>query len=338
MIGAGTILGNFAARLGLDTQDYARGIINAQGWTRVFGETFTTFVANPLLGAGDLLAKFGTGLIRAGQSAVKFGADVLAQAEAIERLSQQTGASAELLQSLERRLDLAGFASERARQALIKLAQAGLNGSPVFEALGIDPADFANTDQLLAVVLDRLDQIESQSTRTALAMQLFGEEAGPQLVNAVGGGADELARLVAEAERLGLVLDSKAVTSLANLNTRLGENKQAWEGLKFSVAAAFLEGIAGRADEVSGSVTDITAAVRAELIPVARELGDVVADLLSDLREVRDLVDRIQGTGTGVAAGIRAVSTGLKYGQSGAMGNPTTGLPTLGLQPPNLLD
>lgn len=301
MIGAGTILGTFTARLGLDTSEYARGIINAETMNRVFGQSFAAFVASPLLGSLGLIQKVGSGLLNMGRSFVKYSGDVLGAAEATQRLAERTGATAELVQALERRLDLAGFASDRARQALTKLNQQAGAGNKVFEALGVDPSRFNSIDQLLGAVLDRLTSIEDQSLRTALAMQLFGEEAGPELMNAVGGGTRELARMVEEAQRLGLVLSGQTVRSLADLNTSIGQNQQAWEGLKLSVTAAFLEGIAGRSGEVSGNVTDITVGLRTELIPVARELGDQLSRVLDLITKILDKADRIEGAGNNLA-------------------------------------
>jgi hypothetical protein len=293
MIGAGTILGSFSARLGLDTSEYSKGIINAEASSRIFGSSFTTFVSNPLLGSIDLIKKVGAGFLDLSNT-------ILGNAEAVQRLSQQTGASVEVIQALERRLDIAGFAAERARQSLIKLNQQAGMGSKVFEQLGIDPAQARSTDQLLAQTLDALTEIEDQTTRTALAMQLFGEEAGPQLLNAVGGGTRALAAMIAEYKDLGLVIDREGISTLADFNTTIGYSKQALDGLKTTAVAGFLKGFAGEFDTGTDTLREFAAVLNTKVAPAAEDIGRRVAEsignmdqLIERLEKILSLVERI---------------------------------------------
>ncbi|HCT46159.1 MAG TPA: hypothetical protein DF699_13200, partial [Phycisphaerales bacterium] len=83
MISVGQTLGNFQARLGLDSKDYAKGMINAEAASRVFGNSFTAFVSNPLLGSIEIFKNVG-------QAAISGSVEILGYAESIERLSQQT--------------------------------------------------------------------------------------------------------------------------------------------------------------------------------------------------------------------------------------------------------
>ncbi|MCL4221048.1 MAG: hypothetical protein KJZ65_06735 [Phycisphaerales bacterium] len=286
MIGAGFVLGTFSARLGLDTSQYSAGIINADTMNRVFGQSFSAFVANPLLGSIDLIKKVGAGFLDLSNT-------ILGNAEAVQRLSQQTGASVEVIQALEKRLDIAGFAAERARQALIKLNQQAGMGSKVFEQLGIDPAQARSIDSLLGQVLDGLTAVEDQTTRTALAMQLFGEEAGPQLLNAVGGGSEALRAMIAEYRDLGLVINQSGIQTLANFNTTIGYSKQAIDGLKQTAVAGFLKGFAGEFDTGTGSIREFTGELTQRLGPAAENFGTKLGSAVGNLDEVIDKIDRL---------------------------------------------
>lgn len=291
MIGAGTILGSFAARLGLDTSGYSSGIINADSMNRVFGQSFASFVSNPLLGSIDIIKKVGGAFLN-------LSGTIMGNAEAVQRLSQQTGASVEVIQALEKRLDLAGFAGERARQALIKLNQQAGMGSKVFETLGIDPSQARSIDSLLGQVLDALSEVDDQTVRTSLAMQLFGEEAGPQLLNAVGGGTQALRAMVNEYKDLGLVIDQSGIKTLSDFNTTIGYSKQAMDGLKQTAVAGFLEGFASEFDTGTGSMREFTAELTQKLGPAAedfgRQIGLAVGNLDQLIEKMRDVVDAMQ--------------------------------------------
>jgi hypothetical protein len=292
-IGAATILGSFAARLGIDTNEYAQGVLQAQAITATFGQSFATFITNPLLGSIDVFKKVAAG-------AVSMATEVLGDAEAIQRLSQQTGASIELLQALETRMNVAGFSGEQAGKGLLVLAknmeEARQNGGPLkdmFERLGVSLEPGGDIDLGLAQLLDGLRDIPNEGTRSAIAMRLLGEEAGPRMVNAVGGGSEALRQMIDEGRKLGQVFGDETVNTLADFNTTVGYGALAIEGLKRQLVGEFIAGFAEQFDTGTGSIIRFSGDIQGKLIPVARQLGEQLGGVVGNLDQVLERLEKI---------------------------------------------
>lgn len=80
-----------------------------------------------------------------------------------------------------------------------------------FESMfgGVD--QFANTEQALDAVIQRIAAMEDQSLRAAAASAYFGDDAGPLLAAALGHGAKAVDDLRQAARDLGLVLDGELI-------------------------------------------------------------------------------------------------------------------------------
>lgn len=291
MIGGGNTLGRFMARLGMDESDYTRGIINAAGMSRVFGDTFATFVSNPLLGSINIMKNVGGWLVRNSQ-------ETLAYAETIERLSQQTGASERLLISLQKRLEIAGFSSERAGQGMAffnkfieDYNRGGKLTNDLVAQLGVNLDELEGTDARFAAIVDAISRLPDPATRSAIAMQIFGRMGGPELINAIGGGSEAIDEMIDQYTRLGFVIDRDANTQLAALNTNLGFLEQSIEGIKTNFLNEFLIGVATNAESSNESVVELSATINAELTPAARQLGSALGELVSNLREIGEFAD-----------------------------------------------
>ena len=297
MIGAGAIFGRFQARLGLDETDYAKGMINAEAVSRIFGQTFTAFVSNPLLGSIDLFKNVG-------RAAITASVDLLGYSESIERLSQQTGASEPLLIALSKRLEIAGFNAERARQSFLKfnqfIADYNRSGPLANEILGQMNANLdglTTFDQFLASMLDGLAAVENQATRAALASKLFGEEAGHDLINAIGGGSAALDEMIEQYTRLGFVVDRQVNSRLAAMNTNLGFMQQALEGVRSNTIREFLLGINEQLDLSDEGIIRLAETLNSRIGPAARDVGVVVEALAGSLSLVATAIEKIQGFG-----------------------------------------
>lgn len=321
-VGAATVLGSFAARLGIDTNEYGKGILQAQGLNAAFGQTFANFVANPLLGSIDLFKK-------AGGAAIRLGVDVLGSAEEVQRLGQQTGATTELLQSLAQRMEVAGYNAEQGGKALLVLSrtmnEARTRGGPLadlFRDLGVNLDTVGGTDGALAGVLEGLEGIEDPATRSAIAMKLLGEESGPRLVNAVGGGAAALRKMVEEGRQTGAVLGTDVVNQLADFNTTLGYTGLALEGVKRNLTAQFLSGFIREFGTGTDGVLDLAGAVNEDLGPAMRRLGRDIGESAGDINkltsDIRELIEAIKDFLYWAGQGADAVSDFIPAGNDSA--------------------
>lgn len=298
MIAAQTIVGSFGARLGLDTSDYARGIINAEGFNRIFGASFATFVSSPLLGSIGILKDVGSAFI-------KTSSEVLGNAESLARLADQTGINIELLQALQGRLELAGFSADSAGTGMLRFSDTlgrarsqGGRALEVFEQLGVDIDRLDDTEAFVATI-DQLSKMDDVATRNALTFELLGRRAGPDLVNAIGGGADAVRRLIQEQRALAGVVDGETVVALANLNTTVGTLDQLVNNLGPRLIGEFIAGIASESDTGQQAVEKLGQSLQDDLIPRFREAGEAtgewigtVDELIAKIEQLLDLVDR----------------------------------------------
>jgi hypothetical protein len=282
MIGVGNTIGKFSASLGLDTKDYAKGIINAQTLNRVFGESFSAFVANPLLGSINILKNVGGAFVTAAQKQLEY-------AEVLQRTGQQLGVNEQLLVALQKRLEVAGFAGDIGSKGLQKFATSlldlGRGAGPLKEvgdAIGLVLDPTAPLEANLRTLLDTIARLPSEAQRSAAAAKVFGEEAGPKLLNAIGGGSEALTKMIREAEQLGFRVDSLGNDGLAALNTQLGYTKLAVEGIKFNAMQSFFEGLLQGSSGSTEGILTMTDAINRELRPALQSLGQSSGPLLRD--------------------------------------------------------
>lgn len=100
--------------------------------------------------------------------------------------------------------------------------------------LGITIADLngLTSYEILGVVADRLNAIQSPADRARAAMELFGKEAGIKMVQILGGGSQSLEMYTQQARQMGLVLSEAEVAQIKMNKSMLDLDKLAKDGFK----------------------------------------------------------------------------------------------------------
>lgn len=298
--GGGTRVGSFTARLGLDVSDYARGSLQADGYNQLLGRSFSTFVANPALGALNVIKDLGGGL-------VSFTKDLLESSEALDRQSKRTNVSVEAIQALKLEIERAtgsadGF--ERSLDQLVsKLGEFRQTGEgqakDALEALGFTPGDprLADTERFLGLVIERLASLDDAQLRASLTADLFGQRyiVLSEVLANTGKTLDQLKN------RPGIV-NAETVAQLAAVNTQFGTLLQNIQGVATVAGANFLSAFFDEAigDVAIDDIDDVARALQTQLIPVAKELGQEFGEAARQAREMlqalTELVDGPVGT------------------------------------------
>ncbi len=305
-------LGSIRAVLDIDESGYARGILNAQGLTKVFGESFTTFLVNPVVGGIGALKNL------AG-AAVGMARDVLESAESIQRLSDQTGVAAETLQALRAEFDIAGrsieVADRASRNFSLRMGQAKTGSNELanaFRSLSPEALRLEDTDEAMRRIISRLAEMEDQSKANALAAKIFGEEAGPQLLQTIGGNLDAI---IEKRTKLGQVFSSEIIDNLARFNTTIGTTGQLFDGLARSAVVNFLSGLVGEIQLADESIEDLAGRLNSLVGSTFQELGSDIGNLVGNLDElVEGLTRFVEILGlvkTIGSAGFRGIRDGL---------------------------
>ncbi|MFV1846457.1 hypothetical protein ACNJRW_09725 [Stenotrophomonas maltophilia] len=156
-------------------------------------------------------------------------------------------------------------------------SKAGSDADKTFKALGISVKDQAGNlrsfEDLLPEVQNRFAGISNETTKTALAMQLFGKS-GAEFLEFLSLGADGMRTMEERARSLGIVIDSDTAGAAAEFNDRLDDLRAATQGWFTQLASELLP-----------TLTDLTT----QLVDVAKEGGgvrDVAHGIASAFREI----------------------------------------------------
>lgn len=156
-------------------------------------------------------------------------------------------------------------------------SKAGSEADKTFKALGISVKDQAGNlrsfEDLLPEVQNRFAGISNETTKTALAMQLFGKS-GSEFLEFLSLGADGMRTMEERARSLGIVIDADTAGAAAEFNDRVDDLRAATQGWFTQLAGELLP-----------TLTDLTT----QLVDVAREGGgvrDVAVGIASAFREI----------------------------------------------------
>lgn len=176
------------------------------------------------------------------------------------KAAQRTGTTVEAFSALAYAADLSGISQEELSSALVKLSKnmsdaAMGTGEAIkgFEALGISVKDsngsLKDSDKVLAEIANKFAGYKDGAEKTALAVNLFGR-AGAQLIPLLNGGSEGLAKLREEAEKLGIVLDTKTSKAAEEFNDNLTRLSAAATGVKYEIVRALLPALIALSEEL----------------------------------------------------------------------------------------
>jgi hypothetical protein len=154
--------------------------------------------------------------------------DAVQYADSLSDTAKRLHVTTDALQEYRYAIRIAGGDTKGADDALEKFsenlgkAQQGL-AKPLraFKALGLDPDDFKSTDAALKAVTKSMEGL-SNAQKDAVISQ-FGLSGLKELI---GGGADEMARLLGEAKSVGVVMDADLIARAGELNDEFETAKE----------------------------------------------------------------------------------------------------------------
>lgn len=183
-------------------------------------------------------------------------------ADELKTTAQQTGFSVEELQKLQYAATRVDVSYEAMTGSVAKLTKAMASENKAFAKLGVSirnqDGSMRSATDVWYDALAALSQIENETERDQIAMELFGKKAN-ELAGIVDDGGAKLKALGDEAEKAGLIMSQDAVDGAGKFNDAL-------DTLKNSAMQSFMQ--AG-------------AALAESLLPALEKLVDVVTKVLS---------------------------------------------------------
>ena len=244
----------------------------------------------------------------AGTAIVKMTGDAAEWADDLNTLSKQTGLTTEELQKMEYAAKLIDVDPDTITKSMAKLTKNMTSTSDqvkgAFDALGVSVrdqnGDLRNNQEVFNEIINALGEVENETERDNLAMQLFGKSA-QELNPLILGGADALKKLGDEAEAAGLIMSQDALNSLNAYNDSLDTLKANAEVSGKIIATSFAPRLKGLTDSVgknlpsiadsfgkmfSGDITagqDFREQIKALSTDLVGQINEMLPDLLGGL-------------------------------------------------------
>jgi len=169
------------------------------------------------------ISLIGGAIVGAAASAIGATKQAIDFADAIGKAADVAGVGTETLQELRFAFDKFGVSAQMTDEGLRRFTRrlgefrksGGGPAKTALQELGLSArvmnGDLQGTEKPLDAVIDLLSQIEDQAQRSALAAQLFGDDAGPKLALALGQGLEVIDELRLRARDLGIVLSDDVI-------------------------------------------------------------------------------------------------------------------------------
>lgn len=275
-------LGQAVLDLSTDNKGLNRGLDSAESTTK-----------SRLGGIGRAIGKTtaaaGVAFAAAGGAAIGAAFKTAAYGDEVAKSAGKAGQAIEPYQELRFAFGQGGVAAgtfdtamQKFNKRLGESATTGGTADAAFEALGISLRDadgnVRNAGDAMDEALPKLAAIESDAERAAIAGDLFGQRAGPELAAALSDGIEGIDEARQKAQDLGIVLDEEAAESAEAFT-------DSWDDIKQS-AGGFL---------------------RQAAVPVMKFLNDKLFPVIQDgIGWLRDMFEVFQ-EGDGVVDGFKRV-------------------------------
>jgi len=161
------------------------------------------------------------------------------------KMSRKIGLSVETLSTFDHVAKISGITIDIVSVGMRRFAQNAIDMSRgigeakrEFEELGISVRDSSGNirtmESLLLEVADRFSKMEDGTTKTAMAMRLFGRS-GSEMIPMLNLGKEGIQDLMEEARRLGLVFDEETAQAMERFNDNMTRMKGQLKGLMFFI-------------------------------------------------------------------------------------------------------
>ena len=250
------------------------------------GSSLTKYVTAPIIGAATALT---TLTVKSMNAADEIGDN-----------ASKVHLSAEAYQEWAHACDILAVDSNSMQKALVKVNAllgdiANGNGSSIEETLNklgltLDDLSGLDTDQAFTKLRDALSNVRDESTRTALANEIFGDKLGSELAQVISATSDKIKDLREETHELGIVTNEEAEIA-GNFTDQLSYVKQSLSSVGTAVAV-----------EIVPILTKVCDLILNKVVPSLKKAIEWWSNLSSGMK-------KIIGITTGVIAAIGPILT-----------------------------
>lgn len=278
---ASVAIGAVHVDLGLNSAQFAAGMKQAQTGLNKFGIQITLGLETIAEGIGKVIGAI--------PSAIKGAVD---HADALSKAAQKAGTTTEALSRLAYAASFSDVSLEGLTSGLGKLSKSMADAvqsktstaAIAFKALGISVTDSAGrlrkADDVFADISDKFARLPDGATKTSLAMMLLGKS-GAEMIPLLNGGSEELRRMAAEADRLGITISTKTGHDAERFNDTLTLVGKVLEGVVNTMMEAALPALQSFAQQLaSPRFAEAAQTLAKGVITALAAISDVVVGLV----------------------------------------------------------
>ena len=214
------------------------------------------------------LVAVGTAAVAAAKGLTDMAIGAAEYADEILTASTVTGISTDNLQAYSYAAELVDVSLETLTKSMAKnvksmsnAANGSKNYAAAYEQLGISVTDangnLRDSETVYWEAIDALGQIENETERDAIAMQLFGKSA-QELNPLIEQGSEGIAALTDEARAMGAVLDSETLSALGQFDDSIQRIKSGSTALKNTLGTVLLPQMQEISDGLVNIIGDVT--------------------------------------------------------------------------------
>lgn len=240
------------ATLSIDTSQYDESLDASEEKGSSFASKLGKGMATAGKVAGAALAATTAATIAGGKAFVDGVSSMAAYGDNIDKMSQKMNMSAEAFQEWDFVMQHNGTTIESMQASIKTLSNAAENGSEAFEQLGLSQEEISKMsgEELFSATITALQDVESETQRTALAGKLLGRGA-TELGALLNMTASETEAMKQQAHELGGVLSDDAVKSAAQFQDSLQNMQTSMNGVKNNLLSSFLPSMSTVMDGLS---------------------------------------------------------------------------------------
>lgn len=229
-----------------------------------------------------------TGAAALGTAAYKMATDVADTAGAIDDAAKKVGTSAEEYQKWAYAAKLGGMETSKLEALMVKQQKAFSDAkdgsksmSEAYQRLGVDISKIGNSGDAFNEVIAKLADMEDETTRNALANDIFGKSYA-DLAPLLAEGSEGIAAWKQECEDLGGVMSGDMVEAGAELGDSIDRVKTAFMGIFNSIGSAVIPIVKQFADLIVSAMPTIQS-MFAKLTPIITEVFERLIPPLFEL-------------------------------------------------------
>lgn len=222
-------------------------------------------------------------------------------AKEIETFASMTGQSAQDVQRMEYAAGKLGVSYDRIRDSLKEVTnkmQEAQNGSEdtakAFDTLGVEitnaDGSVRSAEDVFLDLLDALGNVENQSERDALAMDLMSESA-QELNPIIDAGGETLRGYMQAASDMGYAMEEDELAALVKVKDAFYDLEAQQKATKNQIAAEFAPYLASFYEDVTGGIGELGELIEdSGIVQAFGSILEIVGELLNPSEELADSV------------------------------------------------